>query len=76
MSLPYGMWPILIVPYNLHPWRCMKRNFIILSLLIPDPKAPSNETDIYIYIYMQPLVDELNEKWDNGVQTYTPKKRA
>ena len=37
-----------------------------MSTLIPGPKAPGNDIDVYL----QPLIDELKELWDNGVQTY------
>ncbi|XP_071687049.1 uncharacterized protein [Rutidosis leptorrhynchoides] len=44
----------------------MKKPFLFLSLLIPGPSAPDNNIDVY----MQPLVDELKELWDIGVNTY------
>ena len=37
-----------------------------MSLLIPGPTAPRNDIDIYL----QPLIDELNDLWDIGVETY------
>ena len=38
----------------------------MLSLLIPGPHQPRNEIDIYL----KPLVDELKELWEEGVETY------
>ena len=38
----------------------------MLSLLIPGPHQPGNEIDIYL----KPLVDELKELWEKGVETY------
>ena len=38
----------------------------MLSLLIPGPKAPGNDIDVYL----DPLIDELQELWDVGVETY------
>ncbi|XP_028074698.1 uncharacterized protein LOC114277071 [Camellia sinensis] len=66
MSTSYSISPVILVPYNLPPWMCMKRSSFILSLLIPGPSSPSNDIDVY----MQPLVEELKELWDVGVQTY------
>ena len=57
MSISYNMWHVVLIPYNLPPWMCMKQTFFILSLLIPSPTAPGNDIDIYL----QPLIDELNE---------------
>ena len=35
-------------------------------LLIPSPTAPRNEIDVYL----QPLIDELQELWEYEVATY------
>ncbi|KAM1523267.1 hypothetical protein ACFX10_013309 [Malus domestica] len=66
MSKPYSMWPVVLFPYNLPPWKCMKKSFSFLTLLIPGPNAPGNEIDVYL----RPLIDELKELWESGVQTY------
>ncbi|KAL2461685.1 DUF4216 domain-containing protein [Abeliophyllum distichum] len=39
MSLEYIMWPVVVTVYNLPPWLCMKPEYFMLTLLIPDPKA-------------------------------------
>ncbi|KAL4283366.1 hypothetical protein GQ457_16G015240 [Hibiscus cannabinus] len=59
-------WPVIIIPYNLPPWICMKQSNFILSLLISGPKGPGNNIDVY----MQPLVAELHELWEVGVETF------
>ena len=35
MSSTYSMWPVLVMPYNLPPWKCMTGPFMMMSLLIP-----------------------------------------
>ncbi|XP_060959175.1 uncharacterized protein LOC133030449 [Cannabis sativa] len=65
MSLSYSMWPVIVVPYNLPPWKCMKPESMMLSLLIPGPNAPGKDMDIFL----RPLVDEWKELWKNGVLT-------
>ena len=40
--------------------------YMILSLLIPGRKAPGNK----IGVYLQPLVDDLKELWNEGIKTY------
>ncbi|KAA0036187.1 uncharacterized protein E6C27_scaffold69G00560 [Cucumis melo var. makuwa] len=62
MNTSYSMWPVILIPYNLPPWKCMKAPFTFLSLLIPGPRSPGKEIDIYL----QPLIDELNELWVDG----------
>ena len=37
----------------------------MLTLLIPGPKSPGKDMDVFL----RPLVDELKELWINGVET-------
>ncbi|XP_016206958.1 uncharacterized protein LOC107647394 [Arachis ipaensis] len=69
MSTKYSIWPVILIPYNLPPWLCMKQTSFILSTLIPGPKMQGNDIDIYL----QPLIDELKQLWD-GVETYDAKE--
>ncbi|XP_026437833.1 uncharacterized protein LOC113336056 [Papaver somniferum] len=63
---PHSIWPVIVVPNNLSPWRCMKEPFIFLTLLIPGPNTPENDIDVYLRL----LIDELKELWEIGVQTF------
>ncbi|XP_075658886.1 uncharacterized protein LOC142628728 [Castanea sativa] len=66
MSTTHSTCPVVLVPYNLPPWMCMKRSSLILSLVIPGPTSPV----IAIDVYLQPLVEELRELWDVGVESF------
>lgn len=66
MSTTHSTWPVVLMPYNLPPWMCMKQPYFMLSILIPGPSAPGNNIDVYL----EPLVDELKELWEVGVETY------
>ncbi|XP_073139065.1 uncharacterized protein [Henckelia pumila] len=66
MSSAYSCWPILMVTYNLPPWLCMKRKFMMLTLLISGPRQPGNDIDVYL----EPLIDDLKCLWDTGVEAY------
>ncbi|XP_075633708.1 uncharacterized protein LOC142606210 [Castanea sativa] len=66
LSTTHSTWPVMLVPYNLSPWLCMKWSSLILSLVIPSPKS----LGIAIDVYLQPLVEELRELWDVGVEAY------
>jgi hypothetical protein len=63
MSVSYSTWPVMLIPYNLPPWMCLKQSFWIMSMLIPRPKSPGNDIDMYL----QPLIDELKQLWEHGV---------
>ena len=65
-STQHSSWPVLLTVYNLPPWLCMKRKYIMLSLLIPGPKQPGNDIDVYL----APLIDDLKVLWNDGVSMY------
>ncbi|KAL5556693.1 hypothetical protein UlMin_038929 [Ulmus minor] len=66
LSSTYSCWPAMLVTYNLPPWLCMKKENIMLSLLIPGPRQPGNDIDIYL----QPLIDDLKLLWNEGAIVY------
>ncbi|KAB2607136.1 hypothetical protein D8674_038803 [Pyrus ussuriensis x Pyrus communis] len=66
MRNDHSTWPVVLSVYNLPPWMCMKQPNLLLSLLIPGPRSPGKEIDVY----MRPLIDELNELWEVGIPTY------
>ena len=72
LSSSHSVWPVVLVTYNLPPWLCMKRSFCLLSLLIPGPKQPGNDIDVYL----EPLVNELKLTWDEGARTYDAHSRS
>ncbi|XP_020080846.1 uncharacterized protein LOC109704510 isoform X2 [Ananas comosus] len=65
MNTTYSTWPVVVIPYNLPSWICMKQSNFILSMIIPGEKSPGNDIDIFL----QPLIDELKQLW-GGVDTY------
>jgi hypothetical protein len=62
----YSCWPVFVVPYNLPPELCMKQSNLILALVIPGPDYPGKTLNVF----MQPLIDELDDLWKNGVHTF------
>ena len=61
ISCTHSTWPVILIPYNLPPWMCIKKSSFMLSLLIP-----GNDVDVYLQL----LVEELKELWDVGVKTF------
>ncbi|BBG99515.1 hypothetical protein Prudu_009230 [Prunus dulcis] len=64
---PYGVlnqhhstWPIFAFPYNLPPWKCMKKEYMMMTVLITEDPGRS------IDVYLRPLVDELKDLWTNA----------
>ena len=57
LSNTHNAWPVLLVIYNLPPWLCMKRKYVMLSMVISGPKQPRNNIDVYL----APLVEDLKK---------------
>ncbi|XP_015168116.1 uncharacterized protein [Solanum tuberosum] len=62
----HSIWPVVLIPYNLPPWLCMKQENFIFSMLILGPNGPGDAIDTYL----QPLIEELKELWEVGIETY------
>ncbi|XP_076955180.1 uncharacterized protein LOC143629918 [Bidens hawaiensis] len=71
LSSIHSTWPVLLCIYNLPPWLCMKRKYIMMSLLIQGPKQPGNDIDVYL----SPLIDDLKTLWGIGVEVYDSYKK-
>lgn len=66
LSVSHSSWPVILIPYNVPPWECMKQSNFILSILIPGPSSPGNNIDVYLQL----TIDDLLEFWHKGVRTY------
>ncbi|GAA0174326.1 hypothetical protein LIER_27743 [Lithospermum erythrorhizon] len=62
----YSCWPVIICVYNLPPGLCRKELFVFMSLIIPGPKSPGRDLDMFL----RPLLDELNDLWSVGANTW------
>jgi len=71
LSTCHSTWPIVLIPYNLPHWMCMKQSSFILSMIIPGKKAPGKDIDVYL----RPLIEELKELWNIGVETFDSHKK-
>nr|GEZ53003.1 hypothetical protein [Tanacetum cinerariifolium] len=56
----YSMWPVILTTYNPPLWLCMKESSFIPTLLIPGPKSPGKDIDVYL----RPLIEDLKVLWD------------
>ena len=58
-SSGHSTWLLTLCIYNLPPWLYMKRKFIMMLVLIPSPKQPGNNIDVYL----KPLIEDLLLLW-------------
>ncbi|KAK9050828.1 hypothetical protein SSX86_030202 [Deinandra increscens subsp. villosa] len=63
---PYSCWPVFITVYNLPPWLALKERYIQIPLIIPGPKNPTHNLDVFL----QPLIEELKLLFTDGIETY------
>ncbi|KAL4029966.1 hypothetical protein IC575_008194 [Cucumis melo] len=66
LSSNYSCWPIITIIYNLPPWLCMTRKYLMLTMLISSPKQPGYD----INTYLAPLIDDLKILWEEGVRCF------
>ena len=45
-------------------WFCVKRKYILLSMIISGPRQPGNDKDVYL----TPLIKDLRLLWDKGIE--------
>ena len=67
LSSNHSLWPILLIIYNLPPWLCIKRKYIMMSMMIAGSRQPRNDIDVYL----EPLIEDLRKLWwVEGVDVY------
>ena len=62
LTIRYCCWPVVLETYNLHSWLCLKRKFMMLTILVYVPHEPGNNIDIFL----QSLIDDLKKLWEEG----------
>jgi len=60
LSSKHSSWPVFLIIYNLPYWLCMKRKYMMLSMMISGPRQPGNDIDVYL----SPLIEDLRLLWD------------
>lgn len=66
MYISHCTWLVVLIPYNLPLWLCMKQPSFILYVLIDGPKAPGDKIDVYLQL----LIEEMKEISYDGVNRY------
>jgi len=55
LSSKHSSWPVLLIIYNLPYWLCMKRKYVMLSMMISGPRQPGNDIDVYLSPLYTPI---------------------
>jgi hypothetical protein len=56
--LTWSTWPVTLFNYNLPPWLCTKKFFVMLALLISGKESVTSKV---FDVFMEVLVEELLE---------------
>ena len=57
MSTSYSMWPVVLISYNIPPWESKRDSHFMMSLLIPSPRSPGKDIDVYLQLLVKELVE-------------------
>ena len=60
LSSSHRTWPVILTIYNLPPYLCLKRRYLLLTMLISGPKQPGNDIDV--------LMEDMKMLWEDGVK--------
>jgi len=64
LSSSHSTWPVILTIYNLPPYLCLKRRYLLLTMLISGPKQPGNDIDVFL----EPLMEDMKMLWEEGVK--------
>jgi hypothetical protein len=64
LSSSHSTWPVVLIVYNLPPYLCQKRKYLMLTMLISGPRQPDNDIDVFL----EPFIEEMHMLFDVGVQ--------
>lgn len=56
----YSCGQVVLTTYNLPPWLCTKRKFMMLTIIVSGPYESGNNIDVFL----QPLIKDLKKLWE------------
>jgi hypothetical protein len=71
MRNSHSTWSVIMCIYNLSPRLCHKRNYLLLTTLISDPKQVSIDIDVCL----EPLMEDMQKLWEHGVNVWDENKK-
>ena len=63
LSSSHSTWPVILTIYNLPPYLCQKRKYLLLTMIISGPRQPGNDIDVFL----EPLMEDMKILWEKGV---------
>ena len=63
LSSSHSTWPVILTIYNLPPYLCQKRKYLLLTMIISGPRQPGNDIDVFL----EPLMEDMKILWEKGL---------
>jgi hypothetical protein len=63
LNNPHNTWPVILTIYNLPPYLCQKRRYLLLTVIISGPKQPDND----IHVFLELLMEDIKILWEDEV---------
>ena len=64
LSSSHNTWLVILTIYNIPPWLCQKRRYLLLTIIISGPRQPSNDIDVFQVL----LMEDMKILWEDGVK--------
>ena len=64
LSSNYSVWPIGLIVYNIPPWMSIRKEHLMLTLIVPGKHQVKN-----MDVYLAPFIDEMQLLW-KGITMY------
>ena len=52
LNSSHNTWAVILAIYNLLPWLCQKRKYLLLTMIISRPRQPGNDIDVFLEPFM------------------------
>jgi hypothetical protein len=63
MRNPHSMWLVIMCIFNIPPWLCHKRKYLLLTTLVSGPKQDGNDIDVFLEL----LIEDMQKVWKYGI---------
>jgi hypothetical protein len=67
MRNTHSTWAVIMCTYNLPPWLCHKRKYLLLYLLLTTLISGPKQAGVDIDIFLESLMEDMQKLWEYGV---------
>jgi hypothetical protein len=71
MRNPHNTWLVIMCIYNLRPWLCHKRKYLLFTTLVSSAKWVGIDIDVFL----EPLMEDMQMLWEYGINVWDEHKK-